>query len=761
MKSLKLQFFIIFVLLGAFIAFVGYFPYTNYITRTFQEKLEIMGKLALNEYPEITNIEYIKKITTTVYGISHTEGAQNLAIAGAFGEETQAEVKDFWRLVEGFRNICKSFDGIYVAYVYKKADNEYQYLLSSGFYKSPSEFALLGDGIGVTGFEDLLYPIYDAESIGGDYLLRAEATKQFAAMSNVTRTVDFWGKNLSGYMPVFDSNDNMSGIIHTDISSDEINKMRLRALLMFAISIALAAIASFILATKVSSSLVLPIKEMKKLADALAEERFDLGIASFRKDEMGEMQKSMIKTRDNLKTALSNLKTERDEITAMKDNLRTGVFLMDKDSVIQANYSASLEVVLSAKNLTGKKFTDLLASTFKEKDLQTVLDFIEMVHANKMKQKKLDGINPLSEIAYTSVEDGKNKNLRCVFAALPRNGETYILGTIEDITSEVALKKRLTEKDEQKNDATRTMYEVLTVNLQTFGEFIEDTEYNFERITRLLQDKDVDLKVAAVTIFQLVHATKSDAFILGLLTFGNQLHELEDTIKEIHDSDEVVFEVVLKLTSAVEQILQQKDKMVDLSRMLINYNSDTKGSSATVLCGLLEKASEKVASDLQKKVKFVKGEIDADLLKRVPRREVKEVLMQLVRNSCVHGIETPALRSKAGKSETGSVTLKISEDSGFAVFEVSDDGDGLNYDKIRDKALSLKLISSDDANDEKKLAHVLFMPQMSTAENVSIHAGRGVGLSLVQECVIDMKGTLNVKSTKGGGTTFTIKIPLA
>ncbi|GMO12135.1 MAG: hypothetical protein Ta2A_21580 [Treponemataceae bacterium] len=179
-----------------------------------------------------------------------------------------------------------------------------------------------------------------------------------------------------------------------------------------------------------------------------------------------------------------------------------------------------------------------------------------------------------------------------------------------------------------------------------------------------------------------------------------------------------------------------------------------------MLLGTLEKACEKTAEDLQKDVRFEKGEINAAALKHAPRREIKEILTQLVRNSVAHGIESPESRTKAGKNATGTITISITEEGKNVRFVLKDDGAGLNYGKISEKALARKLITPADASNKAALTEVLFSPGFSTAENEGIHAGRGIGLNLVKEHIDAMHGAVTVRSAEGKGTEFSITIPL-
>jgi two-component system chemotaxis sensor kinase CheA len=140
---------------------------------------------------------------------------------------------------------------------------------------------------------------------------------------------------------------------------------------------------------------------------------------------------------------------------------------------------------------------------------------------------------------------------------------------------------------------------------------------------------------------------------------------------------------------------------------------------------------------------------------------IKEVLTQLVRNSVYHGIEIPEEREAAGKDREGTIRLSIKQEKGIIHLKLSDDGKGLNFAKIREKALDLKLLQkTEDAENKNQLLQIIFSPGFSTADSADMHAGRGIGLNLVRERVRDLHGSIKLSSETGKGTTFNIYLPL-
>jgi len=140
--------------------------------------------------------------------------------------------------------------------------------------------------------------------------------------------------------------------------------------------------------------------------------------------------------------------------------------------------------------------------------------------------------------------------------------------------------------------------------------------------------------------------------------------------------------------------------------------------------------------------------------------EIYNPLVHMVRNSVDHGIETPENRVKAGKPEKGLIQLKAYHKGGNIVIEISDDGKGLNKDKLVQKALDKELIKSSDGLSEHEAYKLIFLPGFSTAEKVTDVSGRGVGMDVVKQAVEKLRGKTEVISSEGKGTTFISYFPL-
>ncbi len=166
-----------------------------------------------------------------------------------------------------------------------------------------------------------------------------------------------------------------------------------------------------------------------------------------------------------------------------------------------------------------------------------------------------------------------------------------------------------------------------------------------------------------------------------------------------------------------------------------------------------------LSKTLDKKVNLVIEGEDTELDKSVIE-DLLDPLMHSVRNALDHGIESPAERRVAGKSEEGTVLLKASNEGNMIIIEIADDGKGIDVEAVRAKAVEKGLIHPNKILTEVEAFNLIFDPGFSTAKAVTNISGRGVGLDVVKRQIEKLNGTVTVASQRGKGSRFTIKLPL-
>ncbi len=166
-----------------------------------------------------------------------------------------------------------------------------------------------------------------------------------------------------------------------------------------------------------------------------------------------------------------------------------------------------------------------------------------------------------------------------------------------------------------------------------------------------------------------------------------------------------------------------------------------------------------LSKQLDKEVELVMLGENTELDKTVMEK-IGDPLVHLVRNSLDHGLESAEQRTKNGKSSAGTITLNAYHHGGNIVIEVKDDGAGLNKDRIRNKAIEKGLITEEDQLSDAQVYDLIFQPGFSTADVVSDVSGRGVGMDVVRRNIAELNGSIDVSSTPGEGSIFSIRLPL-
>ena len=175
----------------------------------------------------------------------------------------------------------------------------------------------------------------------------------------------------------------------------------------------------------------------------------------------------------------------------------------------------------------------------------------------------------------------------------------------------------------------------------------------------------------------------------------------------------------------------------------------------------LPRLARDLALELDKRIEMVMQGEETELDRQVLEL-IKDPLTHMIRNAADHGLEAPGERAKAGKAEAGRIFLSARHEGSHIVIEVGDDGRGLMTSKLRAKALAQNLITPAEAEtlSETKIQQLIFHPGFSTAAQISGISGRGVGMDVVRTNIEKIGGTVELSSTEGKGTRFTIRIPL-
>ena len=205
---------------------------------------------------------------------------------------------------------------------------------------------------------------------------------------------------------------------------------------------------------------------------------------------------------------------------------------------------------------------------------------------------------------------------------------------------------------------------------------------------------------------------------------GNHLGELEHLLRELQES------VMAIRTQPVKSVFQRMPRLV-------------------------RELAAQTGKDVRLVVEGEATEVDKTVIERLG-----EPLTHMIRNAIDHGLETPQDRLAAGKPAEGTVTLSAEHRGGRIVIEVSDDGRGIDRDRVRQKALERGLITATASLSDEETDNLIFLPGFSTAKEVSNISGRGVGMDVVRRNIVDLGGRIVIGNTPRQGSRFSLTLPL-
>jgi CheY-like chemotaxis protein/HPt (histidine-containing phosphotransfer) domain-containing protein len=240
---------------------------------------------------------------------------------------------------------------------------------------------------------------------------------------------------------------------------------------------------------------------------------------------------------------------------------------------------------------------------------------------------------------------------------------------------------------------------------------------------------------------------------LSLPDFGQLKYEIAETA---HDTS-VINVAMMAVKNGLDELYEHHQRLIgSVHERLMRLRNVEFGSIATRL-----QRTVRVTCDEENKraeIEIVNGsfEVDTHVI-----HLLLEPLMHLLKNAVVHGIEYPETRRMLGKAETGKITVHVRNEGSSVLVSVADDGRGIAHQALVDKAIAAKRIERDEADrmSAAQVQDLIFLAGFTTAEKLSLNAGRGVGMNIVRESLAAAGGSISIETWPQRGTTFTIRVP--
>jgi len=468
-----------------------------------------------------------------------------------------------------------------------------------------------------------------------------------------------------------------------------------------------------------------------------------------------------------LNTSDAAIEAATEENREILASVREGLFLLTPEHRLGSQLSRSTHVLFGKTLAPGQNLFELLSTLVSDKALKDARDYVELLFSPHVKEQLVQGINPLSEVALTVRNRLGQDSTRYLSFHFNRvqDGATvrHLLVTVQDITQKVELQARLGDERQRSQKELSMMLKAFETDPAMMRAFVERAESSLLEVNDLLRSTSSAASEAQVLkavdgAYRRIHAIKGDAASLGLEILASLAHQFENELQKLKDSGAATGDALLALPLPLEDLLA---KVAAFKAMSLKKTSEPDQAVAApqalnaaltqlatetgIGCGKRINATVRMSSALD----MPAGKMDL----------VREIAIQLVRNAVVHGVEAPQTRLGSSKAPDGQVEVNLTRDeAGQWQLSVRDDGAGLNAAKVRRRLLELRWYSAEQLqgfSDKQIVAHI-FKPGFSTASATSEHAGRGVGLDLVQSNVQRLGARLLLASVPGQHTEFRI-----
>jgi len=462
--------------------------------------------------------------------------------------------------------------------------------------------------------------------------------------------------------------------------------------------------------------------------------------------------------------------------------VREGFFLLDANYRIGTVWSAALTRIFGRQDFAGVAFEELLQGLVPPATLATAAKYVKLLWGERAQGHLMASVNPLAELEVQVDNRRGGRDTRYMqfdfHRVMGERGVKHVLVSVGDVTSSVLLARELVEAQSNANSQVDMLLGVMHIDPLQFWGFLDATEAGLQLVNAILKEPartDGEFKMKLDGLFRELHAIKGGASALGLTSLAQRAHgfeELLSTLKmraELSGSD--FLPLVLKLDELLAHLRSARELAARVAALRDVAVAGAPGThalqSADVraalpvddIAAMLQGLAERLSREQQKNFR-----LSLSGLAQIPpshRTTVRDVLIQMLRNSAVHGIEPADVRRAHAKGEVGLVRaeFRANVDGYELVFE--DDGAGLALEELKAAAIRRHVTTAAEAArmDTRAVMGLIFRAGVSTCERVTMDAGRGVGMEVVARGIAALGGKIVLSTDPGKFTRFKIAMP--
>jgi len=568
-----------------------------------------------------------------------------------------------------------------------------------------------------------------------------------------------------------------------------------------------------------------PVQELAAAAEVIKGGDYRKPVVVESDDEIGELAGTFEAMRQTVQSYTEHLEdliaAKMRQVRDILDNVEQGLFVLGFDGSISPEYSKSAPAILGVEKLESLAGALHLMPSQLD-DLMGWLGLVKLKSAT-MRWEKLVKVAPIQEMEVAG-PDGDVRFIRFRYQKMfdSKGDVDKIMVLVADETEARRIEKVVAEEKERHENEVRTILGLVNNLPEAIHDFFKDTEKRFGDLRDMIGSMHKRSLMARerypdgpefhpmpdeiAHIFRDLHTIKGNSGTYGFESLARLAHRSEDVLEDLKEPISVrtsntlssLLELMGRMEAAYEEILQTEKRLAGSGtdgEALVQI-SEGKIEHINRLSAALEHAGSSVVGDLEtirpllqacktlrnvpmarlgEKYRTLVGRLADKLEKQVVFHvlpatlevdphffgAIDEALVHMLRNAIDHGIESPSVRVAAGKPEVGSMVLEVGIAEDQVTIQLSDDGGGIDSERVLRKALEEGLVSPSQAgslSEDQKLG-LIFESGVSTSGVVSDISGRGVGMAAVRDCVEALGGRITLTSRLNEGTQVLIQLP--
>jgi two-component system chemotaxis sensor kinase CheA len=472
----------------------------------------------------------------------------------------------------------------------------------------------------------------------------------------------------------------------------------------------------------------------------------------------------------------------RDQTRGILHTVKEGFFLLDADYRIGAVWSSALTRMFGRKDFAGVAFEELLQGLVPAATLATATKYIRLLWGERAQENLMKSINPLAELEI-HVDNGRGSHdtryLQFDFHRVMRESEVkHVLVSVGDVTSSVLLARELAEAQGNASSQVDMLLGVMHIDPLQLAAFLDAAEAGLQLVNAILKQPartDAEFRMKLDGLFRELHTIKGEASALNLTDVAQRAHEFEDLLSALKERPELSGGDFLPLVLKLDQLLAHLRGIRELAlRVVALRDAAVAGARGTHAPQTGEARAAAAANDLTATLQGLASRLNRDQQKKfrlslhglaqIPpgyRTTVRDVLIQMLRNSAVHGIEPADVRRAHAKDEVGLVRAEFRGNADGYELLFEDDGAGLALEELKAAAIRKHLTTAAEAArmDTRAVMGLIFRAGVSTCEQATMDAGRGVGMDVVARGIASLGGKIVLSTDPGRFTRFKIALP--